>query len=339
MPLTVSNSLGMTFALIPAGEFTMGLDEPGERLLADFPYETADRLDSEQPAHQVRITRPFYLGQHEVTLGQFMTFYHEAKYQLEAERDGRADWGYVNGKIGKSTNWRPWAPGWPVTNDHPVVYVSWNDAVAFCDWLGTTEGKTYRLPTEAEWEYACRAGTTGRYSFGGDLEQMIYYGNGPDQTRRDHTHHEIINLFKAGDAKHKTSIPFPFLKGRDGYRFTAPVGKFRPNAFGIFDMHGNVREWCADWYARYPSGATVDDPQGPSTGTSKVSRGGGFSSPPYEMRSAKRLAIHPDVRRFSQGFRVVYDPTWRAIGSDPLILVGVNDRTARSERDAELSPR
>jgi formylglycine-generating enzyme required for sulfatase activity len=122
----------------------------------------------------VRITKPFYMGQYEVTLGQFLVFYHDAKYKIEAERDGKPSWGYdKDGKLVESTRFRPWAPGWEIGMDHPVVYVTWNDAVAFCNWLSKKEGKSYRLPTEAEWEYACRARTNTRYSFGNDEQKLM----------------------------------------------------------------------------------------------------------------------------------------------------------------------
>jgi formylglycine-generating enzyme len=110
--------------------------------------------------------------------------------------------------------------------------VSWNDAVAFCEWLGKKEGKNYRLPTEAEWEYACRAGTTTRYFCGDDAEALPEVGNVMDATARE----------KYPDWKSTIS-------GFDGFVSTAPVGKFRANAFGLYDMHGNVCEWCADWEA------------------------------------------------------------------------------------------
>ena len=112
-----------------------------------------------------------------------------------------------------------------------MVNVSWNDAVAFCKWLSKKEGKTYRLPTEAEWEYACRAGTTTRYYSGDDPETLAKVGN-------------------VADAAFKAKFPdWEYtIKANDGYVFTAPVGKFKPNAFGLYDMHGNAWQWCADWY-------------------------------------------------------------------------------------------
>ena len=131
-----------------------------------------------------------------------------------------------------------------------MVNVSWNDAVAFCKWLSRKEGKTYRLPTEAEWEYACRAGTTTRYYSGDDPETLAKVANVADATA------------KAKFPDWKWTI-----KASDGYVFTAPVGQFKPNAFGLYDMHGNAWQWCADWYGKdYYGKSPVDDPKGPDTG-------------------------------------------------------------------------
>ncbi len=158
-PEVITNSIEMKLVLIPAGHFMMGTEEGRSDTLHAYPYCDPKWLDGELPHHKVRITKPFYMGQYEVTLGQFLMFYNEAKYKLEIERDGKPSWGYDrDGKtLIESTAFRPWAPGWEIGLDHPVVYVSWNDAVAFCEWLSKREHKKYRLPTEAEWEYACRA--------------------------------------------------------------------------------------------------------------------------------------------------------------------------------------
>ncbi len=318
----ITNSIGMKLVYVPSGEFTMGLNEPAEHVLQDFPYEAPAAIADESPAHRVRITRSFYLGQYEVTLGQFLKFYHEAKYQLEADRDGKEDYGYSNTKLVKSTNFRPWAPGWYVANDYPAVYISWNDAQAFCKWLSEKENRTYRLPTEAEWEYACRAGSKSRFSYGDNTEQLIYYGNVPDVSRYEYSPTEVIVTFPPSGGKHSTHQPFPFLQGRDGYVYTAPVGRFRPNAFGLYDMHGNAREWCSDHYSsKYYAHSPTDDPKGPDTGSQRVTRGGAFGSPPFEMRSSTRIPINPSTRRFSVGFRVVYDPQMSFNAQLPIELI------------------
>ena len=169
-----------------------------------------------------------------------------------------------------------------------MVNVSWNDAVAFCKWLSRKEGKTYRLPTEAEWEYACRAGTTTRYYSGDDPETLAKVGNVADATAKA----------KFPDWKYT-------IKANDGYVFTAPVGKFKPNAFGLYDMHGNAWQWCADWYgADYYATSPADDPTGPDSGDVRVLRGGSWFDGPSVTRSAIRLGVIPGYGGSSTGFRV-----------------------------------
>jgi len=250
-PEVITNSVGMKLVEIPAGEFRMGAEEDRADTLNHFPYCPSQWLDGELPRHKVRITKSFYMGQHEVTLAQFLKFYHDANYKVEIERDGKPSWGYdENGQVVESNLFRPWQPrGWKIEMDHPVIYVSWNDCVAFCEWLSKKEGKTYRLPTEAEWEYSCRAGTSSRYHFGDDQEELIRFANASDADRKAFFPNRTIRGIKDGKLV-DSQIPFPFLSRRDGYAWTAPVGKFRPNAFGLYDMHGNVWEWCSDWYGK-----------------------------------------------------------------------------------------
>jgi formylglycine-generating enzyme required for sulfatase activity len=162
--------------------------------------------------------------------------------------------------------------GFEQTDEHPVVNVSWNDAKAFCDWLGGKEGKTYRLPSEAQWEYACRAGNTTRYCFGDEesgLGEYAWY----DKNSGSRTH---------------------------------PVGQKRPNAFGLYDVHGNVCQWCADWYDdNYYEKSPTDDPAGPSTGTDRVYRGGSRLDDARICRSAYRGKSAPGNRSDFLGFRVL----------------------------------
>jgi formylglycine-generating enzyme required for sulfatase activity len=171
------------------------------------------------------------------------------------------------------------------------VNVSWNDAVAFCEWLGKADGQTYRLPTEAEWEYACRAGTWTRYWSGDDAETLATVGNVADATSQ--------GKFQAWGGK--------TISGFDGFVYTAPVGKFRANAFGLHDMHGNVWEWCGDWYvADYYKHSSVADPPGPYPATFRVIRGGGWNNGPRDVRSADRNWTTPDdpFSNSNTGFRV-----------------------------------
>jgi len=236
---TITNSLGMNFTLIKAGEFLMGSPDTDK---------DASDVYGEKPRHRVRITRPFYLGVHEVTRGQFRRFVEETGYRTEAEKDGKGAYGWnEETQLFKENPRYTWlTPGFEQTDLHPVVNVSWSDAVAFADWLGKKEGKTYRLPTEAEWEYACRAGTTTLYSCGNDPEGLAEVGNVCDGSLGEK--HPGWNAIAA----------------RDGFVYTAPVGRYRPNAWGLHDMHGNVWEWCLDWYGRdFYKTSRVDDPAGP----------------------------------------------------------------------------
>src|SRR5262249_50032113 len=153
------NSIGMKLVRIPAGSFLMGSADAGGE---------ANR--SETPRHEVRITKDFDLGQFEVTVGQFRRFVADANYETDAEKDGQGGSGYNEEKKTFFENRNPkytWRHvGWEQTDDHPAVNVSWNDATAFCDWLSKKEDRHYRLPTEAEWEYSCRASSTTRYHTG-----------------------------------------------------------------------------------------------------------------------------------------------------------------------------
>lgn len=307
-PHRVTNSIGMSLVLIPAGEFRMGASTDRIDVLNHFEYCDSKAVEDEFPPHEVRITRPFYLGQCEVTLGQFLKFYHDANYRTEMERDGKPSFGYAeNGKmLVKTRNVLPWAPGWGIQMNHPVVYVTWNDAVAFCKWLSETEHHTYRLPTEAEWEYACRGGGENRYCFGSDPEELVRYGNIADGDRK--AVFPRVRLAKVDEQGKRTSaaIPYPFLARRDGYAWTAPVGKFLPNPFGLYDMHGNVWEWCSDHYAGdYYKQSPVDDPKGPATGAARTARGGGFSGTAVEARCSNRIGVFPSDRHYFLGFRVL----------------------------------
>ncbi len=274
----IKNSLGMRFAWIPSGKYLMGSpeSEPGR--------------EKQEGQHEVVLSRGFFLGVHEVTVGQFKRFAREEKYQTDAERDGKGAWGLdESGKfvMDKKHTWKN--PGFAQTDDHPVVNVSWNDATAFCRWLSKKEKKAYRLPTEAEWEYACRAGTKTAYHFGDDPEGLAKAGNVADATAR-----EKFEAWKLG------------IKAKDGHAFTAPVGKFGANAWGLHDMHGNAWEWCSDWYdsKTYTKEARTD-PTGPDSGKARVQRGGGWSSAAHRCRSAARVGRDPvSYRGCYLGFRV-----------------------------------
>jgi formylglycine-generating enzyme required for sulfatase activity len=167
------------------------------------------------------------------------------------------------------------------------VWVSWNDAMAFCKWLSGVESRVYRLPTEAEWEYVCRGGTTTRFWCGEEMTNLPLVANVHDQSSRQ----AIRSNFEAGEWD-------------DGYPFTAPVGRFKANPFGVYDILGNVYEWCHDHYdPDYYQKSPAMDPQGPESGETHVVRGSGWVSRPFTPRSARRRH-YPQARMFV-GFRVV----------------------------------
>ena len=196
-----------------------------------------------KPPHRVSI-KPFKISKYEITLGQFRQFVIATDYVSDAEKYESC--GYWNNDrkgmaYDRGYNWHN--PGFPQSDDtHPVVCISWNDAQAFIIWLNQITDQHYRLPTEAEWEYAARAGTTTKYSFGNNSEYLCEFANGYDLSGGR------LNMFPG----------FKFSDCDDGYVYTAPVGKFKANYFGLFDMHGNVFEWVEDcWHENY-LGAPTD---------------------------------------------------------------------------------
>jgi formylglycine-generating enzyme required for sulfatase activity/tRNA A-37 threonylcarbamoyl transferase component Bud32 len=272
LPREVINSIGMKLAQIPAGKFLMGspADEPA-------------RSNDEQQ-HEVEITRAFWLGVHPVTVGQFRAFVQATGYRTQAEREGGA-YGYVGTewKMDARFNWQN--PGFKQDDNHPVVCVSWGDAQEFCTWLTKSEsGRLYRLPTEAEWEYSCRGGASESYPF--HIGQPL--------TALSSTQANFDGNFPYGGA-----AKGPYLER------TTPVGSYQPNAFGLFDMHGNVWEWCRDWYKDdYYQPSPKADPPGPPEGSHRVYRGGSWNSYGRFCRSAHRFRLEPTHRYYSLGFRV-----------------------------------
>jgi len=233
-------SIGMELILIPAGTFMMGTSREQLDAIAGGNKGYRDWIENETPHHQVETSRPFYLGKYPVTQRQ---------------------WERVMGSH----------PSHFKGDNLPVESVSWEDAQAFMKKLNEREGvDLYRLPTEAEWEYACRAGSTGLYSFGEEVSQLGEYAW--------------------------------YDKNSDGE--THPVGEKSPNAWGLYDMHGNVWEWVQDWYAAdYYEHSPRRDPQGPDTGADRVGRGGGWSGAARFARSAFRDGLPPGARYVGLGFR------------------------------------
>jgi len=278
VPVEITNSVGMKFRLIPPGEFMMGsTDKEIARLLKEnWDEDWLERVPSEGPQHRVRIRRPFYVGIHEVAVGHFRAFVEATGYKTDAETDGKGGRFNVETEGGLSWEDRPgitWQnPGFDQTDAHPVVHVSWTDSMAFCRWLGDQDGKTYRLPTEAEWEYSCRSGSTTLWCYGDDESHLDQY---------------------AWFSRHGGSMP-------------KPVRLKLPNGFGLCDVHGNVREWCADAYGDdYYSSSPMDDPTGPTLGPSRVMRGGGWYHAARRCRSAFRHDYSPGFRYGGLGFRAV----------------------------------
>jgi formylglycine-generating enzyme required for sulfatase activity len=228
----------------------------------------------ELPNREIEFPKGFLIGKYEVTVGQFAAFVNDTRYKTTAERNGKGGW-----KSGHATSWGEqskefiWnTPGYSTSENFPVSVVSYHDAVAYCDWLCTRTAKKYRLPTEAEWEYACRAGTNTIYHF--DI-----------RTRDEYCW-----------STYSSEAPTP----------TRPVGTRLPNAWGIHDMTGNVREWCLDWFAENAYSQPHDQyPQGPPTGESRVIRGACFLDREMFMRSSHRGYLAPDMPVNNQGFRVV----------------------------------
>ena len=270
-----THPLGMVFVRIPAGEFWMGSDLDPAALARALPTMEAQRfaeLVDEQPRHRVRLTRPYWLGQQEVTVGQFRRFLAASGHRPESVADGTGGYGY-RADDDPATNRRAdafagrdprysWAdPGFPQGDDHPVVNVSWNDAQAMARWLSAQDGLRYRLPTEAECEYACRAGDNHLYP-GADHPSALQ---------------GQANLFDQDSAARWPQWRAHAMPWRDGFAFTAPVGRFAPNAFGLHDMLGNAWEWTGDWYAEdaYAQGPRTD-PRGADDGWVRVRRGGSW---------------------------------------------------------------
>jgi formylglycine-generating enzyme required for sulfatase activity len=279
----ISNALGMKLVLMPAGEFLMGSPDSDDE---------AD--DMEKPRHTVRITRPFYIARYEVTRGQFARFVEAARYQTDAERKPEGGDGYD--ATGDSSNSRDFSwrnVGLPVTDQHPVVNVSWTDAHLFCNWLSRREGRDYQLPTEAQWEYACRGGTNTRFYFGDDPEDAAAYGNTID---------------RAAMEQFSTWRGLLAVKASDGHAFLAPVGQYKPNAAGLYDMTGNVYEWCADTYRRKYETSPAVDPVCVEYDDNRVARGGSWCDAAVRGRSAMRAGFSQTCTSTHVGFRVVMIP-------------------------------
>ena len=263
-PGMINDPLAGAFILVKGGMFTMGCTS-----------EQNNCGDDERPVQTVTLG-DYYIGQTEVTLAQFKAFINETGYKTDAERQGTS---WINTGIWKEqsgVDWRCDETGRARAmheGNHPVIHVSWNDAVAYAEWLSRKSGGRYRLPTEAEWEYAARGGSQSRrYQYAGsnNLDEVAWYFSNSGNT-------------------------------------THPVKGKIANELGLYDMSGNVWEWCADWYGSYSSGSQTN-PAGPAAGSRRVLRGGSWSDIPAFCRVAHRDSVTPDYRNGYLGFRLARTP-------------------------------
>jgi formylglycine-generating enzyme required for sulfatase activity len=245
----IDGSQGPEMVWIKGGSFQMGDSQGGG-------------YSDEKPVQSVSVAR-FAMGRYEVTVGEFRQFVNETGYQTDAEKQGGCwDAGDDNGK-----NWRNL--GFSQTETHPVVYVSWNDATAYAKWLSQQTGHTYRLPTEAQWEYAARAGTTTSRYWGNNPNEACRYANVADKTAKNEYSDWTIHYCT------------------DGYVYTAPVGNFKANAFDLFDMLGNVWEWtCSEYEGKYNGKESRCISQ--KSGSLRSLRGGAWLNKPRLVRAAYR---------------------------------------------------
>jgi formylglycine-generating enzyme required for sulfatase activity len=251
------------------------------------------------PDYQVTLSRPYRVGAHEVTVGQFRAFVRATGYKTDAETSGLGGLVRVNGTNDRKPEYT-WAhPSVAPGDDHPVGQLSWNDAVAFCRWLSKEEGRVYRLPTEAEWEWACRAGSLAAYHFGDDPAAL------PDHA---------------------------WFADNSGDR-THPVGLRKPNAWGLFDTHGNVTEYCSDWVADSPPTGRATDPPGPAKGSFRRLRGGAYIATADGVAAARAKGWYsPHGSMFHFGFRVVCEdvgPWPKPAAIDPRPAVAPAPRPVR----------
>lgn len=329
---------GPEFVRVKAGEFTIGTDR-GQRnqMNRDHPFSIPIKMNTpfdESPSHAVRLTKDYEMAAREVTVGEFRKFVEATGYVTDAEKPSNVTLGFYADKndtskrelhfdrfnYGDEFNWKN--PGFPQEDDHPVVCVSFEDARAYCEWLSKTRGGSYRLPTEAEWEYACRAGTTTWYSTGDDPDELYDYANVADAA---------LEQKHPGLAEHQRVARLEPGEG-DGFAYTAPVGSLHGNPWGLHDMHGNVWEWTSDKFdAQHYSDrikeaagksrgervrnedVVIVDPTGPEDTTAheygdwRVIRGGGWNVGPISNRCAIRGYGNATDGFCYTGFRIVRD--------------------------------
>lgn len=278
---------GLTFLRISPGTFEMGA-EPGA--------ERNEYSSGEFPRHPVTITRAFLMSRCEVTVYDFQQFVAATDYVTEVEQTGTGanSLDLQTGGIAQrpSTTWR--SPGFEQTSRHPVTCVSWQDATAYCQWFSQQTGRRCRLPTEAEWEYVARSRQQSQFGHGNDPYCLEGCANIRDLSFRE--------------LQPQAAAVAPWS---DGFPRTAPVGSFRPNAWGVHDLHGNVGEWCQDWYtAGYYAASPQNDPTGPpSPGAPawRAVRGGSWFNAAFSCRCSGRHDGIETAPSTTNGFRVVVE--------------------------------
>lgn len=276
--------------VVPPGTYLMGSR-------ADDPHQALNGI--EQPQHRVTIRYAFAVDRFQVTRDEYASFAIETRLR---DPDGCNVHEPPNWPEKKGLNWH--ATPFPQSGRDPVVCVSWDEAQAYTRWLSGKTGRTYRLLSEAEWEYVARAGTTTEFFWGNDEERACEYGNGVDLT-----------LVKQFPPKARWETPAPrnpnrgqVLPCRDGHVFTAPVGSYKPNAFGLYDIEGNVAEWVADcWSPNYDGAPTGGSARTDGDCADRVNRGPAWDSNPTGLRSAYRWNDPAGLHVVDLGFRVARD--------------------------------
>ncbi len=284
-----TNSLGMELVKIPSGSFIMGSSETDiSWAMATLAQGRPANIENEFPVHKVRISRPFHISSTEVTVAQFQTFVDETGYITDAEDEKGGQ--VFNAKDRRferkeGATWRN--PGWVIQPNQPVTMISYNDATAFAEWLSVKEKLPYKLPTEAQWEYAARGGlAAAQFPWGDEL---------PDGKRANY-------------ADKNKDFEWRDRNVDGGYKWVAPVGSYEPNNYGLYDMAGNVLEWVRDHYGEdYYKFSPELDPEGPGHGENRVMKGGEWTFGPLNLRCAFRGWARPDLAFYNSGFRLVVD--------------------------------
>ncbi len=283
------NSLDMMMLRIKAGRFAMGCSQSLEEL-NKLGGNQLKLYENETPVHSVTISQPYLISATPVTRGQFAKFVEQSDYVTDAGRGGFvAGLSERNMRRVKGLTWD--APGFEQSDEHPVVCVTYNDANAFCQWLGKVENTVYHLPTEAQWEYAARGGTREMFWWGDQIDK-----DKPQANLSDHA----LYLWKKDNFTRRQRD----VKWDDSFAFTSPVASFSANPWGMHDMLGNVSEWCRDWFAPY-SATHITDPQGPAQGKDRVVRGGSWYDAPNTSRVSHRGGQRGNRAFTNIGFRIV----------------------------------